>query len=402
MKENRPTRGNRDRKAHLSADAERLLTISLGLANSGSRVEDRFWDAELSGKLQKLLDSGHTQALYDALDRLHQTDLEAYGALVEAVEENAEALVIELDGQRWQVLLVAAPVVAWTRFNIPAGPIESELCDSLAAIWQEHVLMSGVKFSLRPCLYSVDQLPRDYAELRRLTLSLGSAALGIADPGNKPGKLPESALMLADARFLVGAAVAPVGAPLFRWQATDLRRQGGRIKALERWVESARPIVEQMMPGCGFECLLPDAYHLNMRESDRRVRPFGVLAAVHFLTHALKVEPAKIHATIAAFGNERVDEYRIGLAVDGAGEDIAHGIVWPLLGPETDEDDPSPLARIRQRLEESGVTKIAVWPSLTEPEFCEDCGAPLYPNTRSELIHAELPSDIAPESVHFH
>lgn len=401
MKENRQTRGNRERKSHLSAEAERLVTISLGLANSGSRVEDRFWDKTLSGRLRKLLESGHTQSLYDALDRLHQTDLEAYGALVEAVEENAEAVIIEHEGRRWQVLLVTAPVIAWTRFVIPAGPIEQSVCEALSALWREHILMPGVRLTLSPAMLSIDQLPRDYAELRRLTASLGRSALGITGPA-KAAKLPESALMLADSRFFVGAAVAPEGEPLFQWQATDLRRQGSRVKALERWVEHARPLVESVMRGCGFECLLPDAYHLNMRESDRRVRPFGIVAAVHFLTHALSVAPEDIHATIAAFGHERVDEYRIGLAVDSAGEDIAHGVVWPLLGPESDEDDPAPLARIRKRLEECGVTRIHLWPELTEPEFCEDCGAPLYPNSRSELMHAELPADISPESVHFH
>ncbi|SBT09802.1 hypothetical protein PROAA_3470002 [Candidatus Propionivibrio aalborgensis] len=24
-------------------------------------------------------------------------------------------------------------------------------------------------------------------------------------------------------------------------------------------------------------------------------------------------------------------------------------------------------------------------------EFCDDCGAPLYPNTEGETVHAELP-----------
>ena len=81
MKETRHARTGRDRKAHLSADAERLVAAALGLANSGSRVEDRYWDAQLAQRIERLLDTGHPQSIHDALDRLNQTDGEAYGAL---------------------------------------------------------------------------------------------------------------------------------------------------------------------------------------------------------------------------------------------------------------------------------------------------------------------------------
>ena len=398
MKETRQTRGSRERKAHLSAGSERLVATARGMASSGSRVEDRFWDAELSGQLQKLLESNQSEVLYDALDRLHQTDLEAYGALIEAVEENAEAVVLEVDGRRWQVLLVVAPVVAWTRFNIPAGPVAATLRDEMAALFAEHVLMPGARFHLNPAVYSIDQLPRDYAQLRKLTGELGAQAIS-ARREKALGKFAESAMMLADARFFVGAVAVPEGSPVFRWQDSAA---GGRAAFVDDWVDNARLLVEQVLPGCGFECLLPDAYHLNLREADRCIRPLGVKAAVHFLTHALAIDASRLHATIAAFGSERVDEYRIGLAVDSDGEDIVHGVVWPLLGPESDEDDPPPLARIREQLEEAGVRQIHVWPVMTEPAFCDDCGAPLYPNTRSELMHAELPADVAPESLHFH
>ena len=122
MKEHRHARA-RERKAHLSPDAERMVAAALGLANSGSRIEDRFWEAQLAARIERLLDSGHIQAVYDSLDRLHQTDSEAYGALIEAVEEAAETVSAEIDGQRWEMLLVAAPLVVWTRFRIPSGPL---------------------------------------------------------------------------------------------------------------------------------------------------------------------------------------------------------------------------------------------------------------------------------------
>jgi hypothetical protein len=400
MKEHRHAR-TRERKSHLSPDAERLVSAALGLSNSGSRLEDRYWEAQLSTRIDRLLDSGHAQAVYDALDRLNQTDGEAYGVLIEAVEESAETVSIDIDGERWDALLVAAPLVVWTRFQIPSGPLSPELARTLSAHWQAHTLAARTRFRLVPYLYSIDQLPRDFGELRRVARRLGQAAVADQAPRLDLKSLPETADMLADTRFLLGVVAAPAGKPVFRWQESDGVDHASRVACLEQWIAQARPNIEPLLQGCGFECLLPDAYHINMRESDRRVRPYSIRAAAHFLTHALDIEPEEIKATIAGFGHERPDEYRIGLSIRDSDE-VAHGIVWPLLGAESDQDDPSPVEQIREVLREVGLGEVRVWREVSEPEFCEDCGVPLYPNGKGEIVHAEMPGDVEPESVHFH
>jgi hypothetical protein len=48
------------------------------------------------------------------------------------------------------------------------------------------------------------------------------------------------------------------------------------------------------------------------------------------------------------------------------------------------------------------VQEIAVWSEVTEPEFCEDCGAPLYPSPSDEVVHVEMPEDTEPASTQFH
>ncbi|MFP5406265.1 MAG: DUF2863 family protein [Gammaproteobacteria bacterium] len=401
MKEHRHAR-MRERKSHLSPDAERMVTAALGLTNSGSRLEDRYWEAQLAARIERLFDSGHVQAVYDSLDRLHQADSEAYGALIEAVEEAAETVSAEIDGQRWDLLLVAAPLVVWTRFKIPSGPLPAETAQALAAHWQAHVLARSARFRLSPYLYSIDQLPHDFGELRRLTRKLGQAAIGGQGARLDLKALPEAAEMLADSRFLLGVVAVPAGTALFRWQEVDSGEHASRVQCLEQWIAQARPNLEPLLAGCGFECLLPDAYHINLREADRRVRPYSIRAAVHFLTHALAVEPAQIRAAVAAFGDDRADEYRIGLSVGEDEDDVAHGIVWPLLGAENEDDEPPPLEQIREVLREVGVSEMRVWAEMSEPEFCEDCGAPLYPNGKGEIIHAEMPGDVEPDSAHFH
>jgi hypothetical protein len=188
---------------------------------------------------------------------------------------------------------------------------------------------------------------------------------------------------------------------MFRWQETEGAERSSRVHCLEQWIAQGRPNLEPLLPGCGFECLLPDAYHLNLREADRRARPYSIRAAVHFLTHAMSLDPAQLVATVAAFGGERVDEYRIGLSV-GEVEEVAQGVAWPLLGAESEADEPSPLDTIRTTLRESGVTDVRVWSELSEPDYCEDCGVPLYPNVKGDIVHAEMPDDVEPETTHFH
>src|SRR5205085_2886677 len=138
---------------------------------------------------------------------------------------------------------------------------------------------------------AIDHLPRQYSELRRLAARLGDSAVSGEVPRIDLARLPETAHLLADTRFLVACAAVPRGQPLFRWQE-DASGHTGRTGALEQWISQARPTLSRLLPGCVFECLLPDAYYVNCRESDRRVRPFGIRAAAAFLENALAAKPA--------------------------------------------------------------------------------------------------------------
>jgi Protein of unknown function (DUF2863) len=408
MKENRVSRTSRERSGHLSPDAERLILAATGLAHSGSRLEDRYWERYLDARVDKLLDSTHGQALYDAMERLHQTDLEAYGALVESVESAAECVTVDHQGERWDLLLLSIPVVAWTRFKIPSGALSPKQVTALSSTLQQTVLAESARLSLAPHLYSVDQLPRDFNEVRRWVRKNGPLSLSQSIVKIDTKDLPETAEMLADARFILGVLAVPSGQEVFRWQEfepkpgrTPARERQTRVQSLEAWIANGRSVLETSLPGCGFECLLPDAYHLNLRETDRRVRPYSIKAGVNFVEYAMGVETKDVKAAVAGFGGERVDEFRIGLSV-GNGDEVFQGVVWPLFGAESDDDEPTPLESIKQALREAGVSEIRVWPELMDPEFCEDCGAPMYPNQRGDVVHVEAPEDAEPLSQHFH
>lgn len=384
----------------LTRDAERLIALANGLNASGSLTEDRFWEAQMSTLVAKLLGNGNDAPIDGALDHLYQTNLGAYDTLIELVENDSESVVVMQGDHAWQALLIAAPIVAWSKYAIPSGPIPGDQADALRVQLQAHVLAEGARVTLVPYLYSIDQLPRHFSELRRLAARLGDAAIGSEAPRLDLTRLPETAHLLADTRFLVACAAVPRGQAMFRWQE-DSSGHAGRTGSLEQWIAQARPTISKLLPGCVFECLLPDAYYVNCRESDRRVRPFGIRAAVAFLENALKAKAVEINAVVAGFGEERVDEYRIAFTRTGE-SDVAHGVVWPLYGREDETGRPGPLEEVLAQLTDSGVTEVKKLPGTFTPEYCEDCGAPLFANGEGEIVHAELPEEADTQAAHFH
>ena len=385
----------------LTRDAERLIALALGLNASGSLTEDRYWEGEMSTLVARLLENGNDAPIDGALDHLYQTNLGAYDTLIELVENESESLVVMQGDRAWQALLIAAPIVAWSKYAIPSGSIGGDEAAALRAQLQGHVLAAEARVTLVPYLYSIDQLPRHFSELRRLAARLGDAAVTAEVPRLDLARLPETAHLLADTRFVIACVSAPRGQPLFRWQE-DASGHVGRAGSLEQWIAQARPTLAKLLPGCVFECLLPDAYYVNCRESDRRVRPFGIRAAIAFLENALDVKADELEAVVAGFGEERVDEYRVAFMSGATEGEVAHGVVWPLYGREDETARPGPLEEVLQQLTDCGVKEVKKLQGTFTPEYCEDCGAPLFANADGEIVHAELPEEADTQAAHFH
>jgi tetratricopeptide (TPR) repeat protein len=54
-------------------------------------------------------------------------------------------------------------------------------------------------------------------------------------------------------------------------------------------------------------------------------------------------------------------------------------------------------------LKQAGLTRVQILDQRMPLDYCEDCGAPLFPNTAGESVHAEMPeteSDSAPMHLH--
>jgi hypothetical protein len=96
------------------------------------------------------------------------------------------------------ILLFAAPLLAWSRFTIPAGKIPAEQLGNLRVQLQAHVFADGTKLGLADHLFSPDQLPQGYCETLQLAQRLGTAALHDKDHRIDPGQLPETMNFLSD------------------------------------------------------------------------------------------------------------------------------------------------------------------------------------------------------------
>lgn len=408
----------------LSAEAQRLIALSSSISQSGSRLEERALEQQLELGLQKLLKSGHQDTIDTTLNSLFKDDLNAYDVLLENAEAVSESSTMTelVDGVEtgWHALLVAAPILAWTRFSIGSGNIPGELLTTLSAHFGAHLLAADTRLAIAPHLYSIDQLPHTHAEAYAMTHKLAQAAYKGSSVKPAP-RQAETAPFLADTRYLLGVVVAPKGAPIFRWQEAEhlLHFAEVRTAALAQWREQATPTITRLLPGCGVELLLPEAYYVACREADKLIRPVSIRAAVHYLTNTLDIEASDLRAVVAAFGEEsadgQVDEYRVAFTLRQEA-DVMYGIVWPLYGQEDEDGTPveglaglglddaqkTPVDDIVACLNEAGITHIKKHSERYVAEFCDDCGAPLFADPSGELVHPEMPDDAPAGNEHFH
>ncbi len=382
------------RRGGLGRIAERLVWLGTGLADSGSRVEDRYWDQHLCATIDEAIGNNDEDALNAALDHLYSAEPRAYDELADYIESRAECAGGTLPNH--DIVLIAAPILAWSRYRIPANSIPPAVLANLRVHLQAHVLAKGVKLSLADFLFSPDQLPQGYCATADFARVIGAAALDAHDLHIETEGIPETTQFLSDVRYLLAAAVVPRGEAVFRWQEAD----GSRDTARDQWRSQGGACLGPLLPGCAIDLVLPEAYFAASRAADKDSRPYSVRASVAFLGTALETPAPNLRAVIAPFWDRQLEEYRIGLTVRGQDE-VVHGVVWPLLGAEDETAECA--AQIEGVLRECGVTDIVNLEHQFPLEYCDDCGAPLYPSPEGEVVHAEMPEEHAeqmPKHLH--
>jgi hypothetical protein len=201
--------------------------------------------------------------------------------------------------------------------------------------------------------------------------------------------MPETNRFLSDTRYLLAAIAVPRHSPLFYWHEVE----GNREVARQQWRQQGGAALEPLLTGCAYEALLPDAYHAACRQADKDSRPYSLRASVAFLQTVMGVEPASLWVAIGPFHDQRLEEYRLGFSLQSQADKVIHGVVWALIG--TEDENSESVAEMETVLRECGVTDIVVHDHRFPFEFCDDCGAPLYPNGEGELMHTEMPEEQA-------
>ncbi|MDR2093216.1 MAG: DUF2863 family protein [Azoarcus sp.] len=382
------------RRGGIGRHVEEILWLAGGLGESCCRIEDRYWEERLAAAIDTTLAHDDEDTLDTALDQAFNRSSPGYGELADVIEARTESPA-GLDGEH-DIIFIAAPVLAWSRFRIPARALPAATLANLRTHLHAHVLARNTRIALADFFYSPDQLPQGYCATADFARRLGRAALENKDLHVDTDDMQETTQFLSDTRYLLAAVAVPRGSAVFRWQEAD----GSRAEALEQWRGQGGGCLAPLLPGCALEFVLPESYFAACRAADKISRAYSVRASVAFLITSLDVPVVKLRAIIAPFWEEQIEEYRIGFTLSDD-DNVVHGAVWPLLGAEDEAVDVP--AEIESVLRECGVGAITVLEHRFPLEYCDDCGAPLYPSPGGEIVHAEMPETEAgqiPQHLH--
>jgi hypothetical protein len=378
-------------RARQSADATTLVKLARRLSESGSRLEDQLWQRRLLELLNDRLARRNDDAIEAALEDLARTSQAAYDDLADLAESCAEATTVVIDGKSHDVLLLALPLLAWSRYRLPATTLVPNVLENLQVHLAAHLVARDARVALADHLYSIDQLPEAFTDVRKLTELLGDAAAESVFLRIDPKKLREPIAMLADTRYVLAAIAAPTGTPLFHWQELGVDPDS-KLAALTAFREQAAGVLQPVLTGCRYRVLSPGAFHAALRYADRELREFSLEAAVSFLKLAFDFAPASLTAAAGIFEDANGAtgaELRIGLAKSSDEDAVIEGVVWPLLG----DDDEKAVEEVEKALRTFGVQRAVLHNHRFPLEFCDDCGAPMFPNAAGHVVHAEPPEE---------
>ena len=380
-----------------------LSWLATGLAQAGSRIERTHWHTRLQSLVEQLLTAGDDEALNTVLNRLAEGEPVAHDALMDTIESAVESTVVTINNEERDVLLIACPILAWSRYAIPAPVLSTKDQTALTELLKSTVLTRHAEVALLGMLVGPDQLPREFTQLAQLTRNLANTFVtSQAAPLHAQAK-EETNRFLSDTRFLVAAVSIPRGDAIFRWQ--EPRAANASLQLNERgdiaqvWSTQALKILEPLLAGCRTTVLLPEGFHAACAAADRASRPYSVEACVRFLAETIDLPPEKQRAVIGPFYAQRLEEYRIGLGPRND-DTLYHGVVWPLLGVEDEQGDMP--GDIEQVLRALGVTDIVSHDHRFPMEYCDDCGSPMYANADGELAHLEMPESVAAQPSMLH
>ncbi len=396
----------------LSSDMKSLINLADAIAQASNRSEDNYWQAQLDRLVEFHLQHSHQATLDKAIQALAEDNSGAYEVLVESLESLSASQEFLHHGQRYHCFFLTAPILAYSRFEIPYGKLETQAYQQLSKALEACILSKHARLLLFPNIYAIEQLPRHFVECYQKLLEVRPALFD--NQHNIPRLSLATTPFLADTRYLMAAVLAPAEAAIFAWQDTapPYDVSTARTQALVRWRDLAQPVLQQLLPGCGLELLMPESFFTACREADAQIRPVAVNAALFNLCESLNKRPADFEIVIASISNpddtEQIDEYRISFCLECT-PGVVYGVVWPLYRPDeqfltlTLNQDEEWQGNLIDVLQNCGLKNYQVISQALFAENCDDCGSPLFADRDGELVHAEMPeTEMESVTAHFH
>ncbi len=370
------------RRGRASREVDLLVELAEGLAHSGSRVEDIFWKKKLDTEIQKNLIESNEASLNAALNRLADRESRAYEELADAIEGNVEHQCINSNSGEKDLLLFAVPILAWSRITLPTKNLSKSQLERIRQKLVENIFNEKSQIALADFFFSPDQLPETFGETKELMLKLSNS---LPDKSLKvdSSKLNKTTKFLADQRYVLGVVSVQIGNSIFRWQDGHVTRD----EVLSAWKKVSKNLLNDILPACAYELILPRAYYVACRDADKSARKFSITASVAYLSTTLSTTATMLSVIIGGCYNRQLEEYRISFFSDSS--DVIHGVTWPLLGAEDEMSDV--IDEIEHSLKEAGIERFVTLTQRLPLEYCEECGTPLYPNTEGEMTHTEFP-----------
>src|SRR5882757_6932430 len=312
-------------RARHQADADTLAKLARRLSESGSRIEDRLWERRLVELVNDRLTRGFDSDIELALEELAKSNARAYDELADLAESCAESAAIDLDGKAHDALFLAVPLLAWSRYRLPTTVLAAAMVDNVAAQFTGHLAARGARVAVAEYLFSIDQLPESFGEVRDFADRLFGAAAEGQRAKIDAKALREPVAMLADTRYVLAAIVAPQGQALFHWQETGVDPDA-KLGAVSAFTEQMTNVLQPLLTGTRYRLLPPAAFHSALRNADRELRPFSLEAAASYLKLAFDLAPAELQATLAAYEDKHVEEMRVAIGPLGNEDAVIEGV----------------------------------------------------------------------------
>jgi len=380
-------------------EANQLVRLAEGLATSKSRAEDIYWERELQSAVTQHLENSDEEAINRALDKAHDAPDATFDALADIVESLTESMVLDSEHGPQRVTLFCAPILAWGRGKIPTRTIPKQSLQDIAVQLSAHVFSSKAKIALVNYLFAPDQLPHSYSQSRELLQNLSNAMRERTHLSIPPESVEEAPDVVCDMRMIVGAFQVTEGEPFYAWQEMTTPVEEARQTVLGVWRTQGGNAIKPLLVGIPHELTLPRSFFAACRDADLASRAYSIGASVSYLEAVTNTAPEKLTAIIGGCWGNGLEEYRIGFSI-GESDEVVHGCVWPLVSDES--DDTPVVEEIEGLLRAANVGTITVLEEQLPLEFCDDCGAPHFPNREGEMLHAHLPEDADTGSVHLH